>query len=179
MKKNVEEITLTRRAHLQALLAAAVAATVPGGIPARAADMPSAVPELAYLGAEQAKILLSVTRTLFPHDMLGDRFYWPIVSSIDVAMSDQANERAVTTGLAALGAGFSELDQAGREVALGKLEGSPFFSLAYTETINGLYTNKELWKLFGYEGSSVEHGGYINRGFDKIDWLPKDGESVQ
>lgn len=179
MKQQQEEIMLSRRAHLQAMLAAAVAAAVPAGVPALAADEPTAAPKLIRLNSEQAQTLLSVTRTLFPHDLLGDRFYWPIVSSIDAAMSDQANERAVTTGLAALGAGFSGLDQAGREVALGKLEGSPFFSLAYTETINGLYTNKELWKLFGYEGSSVEHGGYINRGFDKIGWLPKDGEGVQ
>ena len=177
--KQLEEITLTRRAHLQALLAAAVAAAVPAGVPALAADEPRAAPKLIRLNSEQAQTLLSVTRTLFPHDILGDRFYWPIVSSIDAAMSDQANERAVTTELAALGAGFSELDQAGREATLGKLEGSPFFSLAHTETINGLYTNKELWKLFGYEGSSVEHGGYINRGFDSIDWLPKGGEGVQ
>jgi len=177
--KQLEEITLTRRAHLQALLAAAVAAAVPAGVPALAADEPRAAPKLIRLNSEQAQTLLSVTRTLFPHDILGDRFYWPIVSSIDAAMSDQANERAVTTELAALGAGFSELDQAGREATLGKLEGSPFFSLAHTETINGLYTNKELWKLFGYEGSSVEHGGYIKRGFDSIDWLPKGGEGVQ
>src|ERR1700732_2043427 len=30
-----------------------------------------------------------------------------------------------------------------------------------------------LWPKFGYEGSSAEHGGYIKRGFNDIDWLPK------
>ena len=34
-----------------------------------------------------------------------------------------------------------------------------------------LYNNKEIWPKFGYEGSSAEHGGYINRGFNDIDWL--------
>jgi hypothetical protein len=27
--------------------------------------------------------------------------------------------------------------------------------------------------MFGYEGSSVEKGGYLGRGFDDIAWLPK------
>ena len=177
--KKLEEITLTRRAHLQALFAAGVAAAVPGGVPAWAADEPSTAPDLEHLDATQATILLAVTRTLFPHDMLGDRFYWPVVASIDAAMSGAATSKAVSAGLAALGADFAGLDAAAREAALAKLEGTPFFTLAYNETINGLYTNKELWQLFGYEGSSVEHGGYINRGFDKIDWLPTNEEGAQ
>jgi len=28
-----------------------------------------------------------------------------------------------------------------------------------------------VWPKFGYEGSSSERGGYINRGFDDINWL--------
>lgn len=176
--KNKEEITLTRRAHLQALIAATVAASIPGGLRTLAAEQ-AAAPDLARLNTAQARVLLGVTRTLFPHEILGDRFYWPIVASIDAAMSDESTAEAVRTGLAALGAGFAELDAAAREAALARLEGTPFFTLAYNETINGLYTNRELWKLFGYEGSSVEHGGYINRGFDKIDWLPADGEGAQ
>ena len=41
-----------------------------------------------------------------------------------------------------------------------------------TATINNLYTNLLVYRFFSFEGSSVEHGGYINRGFDDIDWLP-------
>ena len=37
----------------------------------------------------------------------------------------------------------------------------------------GFYNIKAEWPLFGEEGSSWEKGGYINRGFDDIDWLPK------
>ena len=85
--------------------------------------------------------------------------------------------RIVADGLQALGDNFSALDEASREQALGKLEGGPFFSLVYTATINGLYLNEELWMLFGYEGSSLEHGGYLYRGFDEVDWLPQDDGS--
>ena len=36
-----------------------------------------------------------------------------------------------------------------------------------------LYNQKDLWAKFGYEGSSADKGGYINRGFSDIDWLPQ------
>jgi hypothetical protein len=39
-------------------------------------------------------------------------------------------------------------------------------------TINNLYNNPLVYRLFGFEGSSVEYGGYIERGFDDIGWLP-------
>jgi hypothetical protein len=28
-----------------------------------------------------------------------------------------------------------------------------------------------MWKVLGYEGESASKGGYINRGFNDIDWL--------
>ena len=34
-----------------------------------------------------------------------------------------------------------------------------------------LYNQPAVWAKLGYEGSSAEHGGYIHRGFDDIDWL--------
>ena len=37
--------------------------------------------------------------------------------------------------------------------------------------ITGIYGNPEVWPLFGYEGPSADKGGYIDRGFDDIDWL--------
>jgi len=30
-----------------------------------------------------------------------------------------------------------------------------------------------VWKHIDYPGSSKEYGGYINRGFNDIDWLPE------
>jgi len=28
-----------------------------------------------------------------------------------------------------------------------------------------------VWPIFGYEGASFEYGGYIDRGFNDINWL--------
>ncbi len=61
-----------------------------------------------------------------------------------------------------------ELD---RVSILRDLQSTPFFQKVRGDLITGLYNNKEVWPKFGYEGSSVEYGGYIDRGFDDIDWL--------
>ncbi len=52
-----------------------------------------------------------------------------------------------------------------------RIEGSEFFRLLRTTTIEHLYRDKAVWQILGYEGSSVEFGGYVDRGFDDIDWL--------
>ena len=50
-----------------------------------------------------------------------------------------------------------------------------FFETVKAATMGGLYGNPRVAAFFGWEGSSVEHGGYINRGFDDIGWLPNKG----
>ncbi len=51
------------------------------------------------------------------------------------------------------------------------MENSEFFQLIRKDLVVSLYNQKEAWPKFGYEGSSFEHGGYLHRGFDDIDWL--------
>jgi hypothetical protein len=41
-----------------------------------------------------------------------------------------------------------------------------------TKTIGGLYGNPQVYQMFGYGGPSAELGGYIDRGFNDIGWLP-------
>jgi hypothetical protein len=38
--------------------------------------------------------------------------------------------------------------------------------------VRHLYNNPLVWRYFGYEGPSAHLGGYINRGFDDISWIP-------
>ena len=35
-----------------------------------------------------------------------------------------------------------------------------------------VYSDERTWHLVGYEGPSFDKGGYINRGFNDLDWLP-------
>ena len=51
------------------------------------------------------------------------------------------------------------------------MEESAFFQQIRGGLVTGLYNQKAVWPIFGYEGSSFEFGGYIERGFNDINWL--------
>jgi hypothetical protein len=51
-------------------------------------------------------------------------------------------------------------------------EGTPFFGFMRWNTSEIVMRDPQLWKVLGYQGSAIERGGYINGGFDDIDWLP-------
>ena len=56
---------------------------------------------------------------------------------------------------------------------LKKMGRTEFFEhVSGTSTVT-LYNDKETWDLLGYEGYSYDKGGYINRGFNDLDWLPE------
>ena len=51
------------------------------------------------------------------------------------------------------------------------MEDSAFFQRIRGGLVTGLYNQKAVWPLFGYEGESYSQGGYIDRGFNDINWL--------
>ncbi len=55
---------------------------------------------------------------------------------------------------------------------------SPFFKKIQGTAVVSLYNNDLAWRHFGYEGPSFPHGGYINRGFDDLSWLPDPPENA-
>jgi hypothetical protein len=170
--KKLNRLNQTRREHVQSLFALVAASTLP--VFSSADDGAFTPPQTVNLSDNQALQMLAVARALFPHDMLSDRYYWPVVSAIDNGASDEATAALLKNGLESLGPGFPQLDAQAQEAALASLEGSGFFAFVHGQTVNGLYANPEIWPMFGFEGSSVEHGGYLHRGFDQIDWLPQE-----
>ena len=58
-----------------------------------------------------------------------------------------------------------------RVAILQDIEGDGFFQAIRGSLVVGLYNQKAVWPLFGYEGASAHKGGYIDRGFDDIDWV--------
>ena len=58
-----------------------------------------------------------------------------------------------------------------RFALLAEAQNGPLFKKVRGDLVTGLYGQPEVWPRFGYEGSSWEKGGYIDRGFDDIDWL--------
>jgi hypothetical protein len=141
-----------------------------------AAEPPSAgkqAVEFRSIDPAQARLLAAVARSLFPHDFLGDETYMRIAAAIDAkAAADQATAAILQAALAAFPHDFTAMPEAQREDHVRRLERSPFFELVYAQTLTGLYGDPAVSALLGYEGSSVEFGGYINRGFDDISWLP-------
>lgn len=118
-----------------------------------------------------------IARRLFPHDALPAGPYEEIATAlINRASSDARIAENMQAGISELDSGspmpWLERDEVQQLAAIKRLEGGEFFRLMRSTTIEHLYRNKEVWKLLGYQGSSVEFGGYVDRGFDNIDWLP-------
>jgi hypothetical protein len=139
---------------------------------------PAFAGEMKVLSATDAKTLLAVSRTLFPHDNIEDGYYMNVVAAIDDKCAGDKKildmvKQAVGKLDEGMGKPFADGSEIARTNLLKTMEQSEFFALAHGETLNNLYGNPRIWKMFGYEGSSVEYGGYIERGFDDIKWLPK------
>jgi hypothetical protein len=58
------------------------------------------------------------------------------------------------------------------------LAGTPFFGYLRWIASEIVMRDPALWETLGYQGSSIEHGGYLYRGFDDIDWLPQSGQGM-
>jgi hypothetical protein len=137
--------------------------------------------EATTLKPETIQTLILLSRDIYPHDNLSDRYYAVAVKGFDAAAAkDPAKktlfEDGVTTldGLAA-NSGASRYAtigwEADRLAVLAGIEQTPFFAAVRSSLVVALYNQKEVWPLFGYEGSSADKGGYIERGFSDIDWI--------
>ena len=69
---------------------------------------------------------------------------------------------------------FVGLEEKEKLAAVLAIEGSPFFEAMRAATARHLYDDRALWPRFGYEGASSHLGGYIERGFDDIDWISEE-----
>src|SRR4051794_38781766 len=139
--------------------------------------------DAAALTPATLKTLVKVARDIYPHDFLGDSYYITAIKPWDgKAAKDPAVKSLISDGITRLDqnardrhkVAYAEVPwEADRVVLLKEIEQSDFFQKVRGDLIVSLYNQKEVWPRFGYEGSSAEHGGYINRGFADIDWLPK------
>ena len=126
------------------------------------------------LDAHAQATLTAMARALYPHDFLDDAPYNRVVDIV-AAEADAAGRTRLADGVAALDAAlerpFVALSEKEKVTALYAIEGSQFFEVMRAGTARHLYDNRALWPRFGYEGASSHLGGYIERGFDDIDWI--------
>ena len=112
---------------------------------------------------------------MYPHDALPDDVYARVGEKLAEAVrEDAATRRTIEDGVSALNDGrpFAERSADEQLEALEALEGSDFFELVRATAVTEVYSDQRTWQLVGYEGPSFDKGGYIDRGFNDLDWLP-------
>jgi hypothetical protein len=134
--------------------------------------------EVTNLTPDQMRTLIQLARDIYPHDRVPDRFYAIAVKGHDdKADKDPAHKELIVTGLAELDkaagpGGYLGLGwEADRVAILRGIDETPFFQAVRSDLVVSLYNQQDLWPIFQYEGESYSKGGYIDRGFDDIDWL--------
>ncbi|MGB0904085.1 MAG: Twin-arginine translocation pathway signal, partial [Mangrovicoccus sp.] len=127
--------------------------------------------EVEYLKPETMATLIQMARDIYPHDQVSDEFYAIAVKGYDTADAAPGIEAGVAAlNDAAREIGFARYTDIGwerdRVTLLRSLEDTAFFQQIRGGLVTGLYNQKAVWPIFGYEGESYSKGGYIDRGFD-------------
>ena len=136
------------------------------------------------LNEAQGASILRMVQDIYPHPgLLELSHYQAIAATVAQGADDDADTaKTLTDGLALLDAKSQELfdvpyseieDADAREGVLRHFQNEGFFQSVRWAAYFGIYNNKDVWPLFGYQGSSVEHGGYIDRGFSDITFVPE------
>ena len=173
---NNKNSSISRRKFLGSVgcgVAGTVVATTMIGCATASEDKTSVIsmPESGHI----SQTLLVMAKDIYPHAMLENKYYQKIVDDLanqektligeGIAMLDQLSVEKLVQPFVKVG---YEPD---RIRILRSLEDGPFFGKVRGALMFGIYDNKDLFHLFGYQGSSWEKGGYIDRGLNELDWL--------
>jgi hypothetical protein len=124
-----------------------------------------------------AEAVAALARTLYPHVALPDSVYARVSGKLDeAAREDAAQAQVINDGVADLdGRGDEPFVARSGEQQLADakaIAGSDFFELVRSTAVVEVYSDPQTWKAMGYEGPSFAQGGYLERGFNDLDWLP-------
>jgi len=139
-------------------------------------DGPPTEPDVP--GSEKAhRMLTRLLRVTYPHDAFPDGPYERTATAVqEEAATDAGDDRALSQGLLSLDRAadgdFLALSDGDVETLLRDRADDYFFVRIRSTAVVALYDDKEVWDLLGYEGASYDKGGYVDRGFDDLDWLP-------
>ena len=123
------------------------------------------------------RTLTRMVQVMFPHSSFPDGPYHRTAQAILAAAEEDLRLKAqLAQGIVDLHAAsegqFEDLDDAAALALLTGLSHGAFFQGIRAQVITSLYDDREVWQLLGYEGESFEQGGYLDRGFNDLDWLP-------
>lgn len=119
----------------------------------------------------------ALIKVAFPHRGLAPAFYLDVaqvyvkeIAARPAAISEHDRGLALLDGSHI--APFADLPTVIQKALVEKVDEEPFFKALLWRGAELIYRDRAVWKMVGYEGSSLEYGGYHDRGFDDIDWLP-------
>jgi hypothetical protein len=133
---------------------------------------------MSLLSSRERQTLVRLLRVAYPHDSFPAG---PYERTADAVLDAAARDPRL---LAQLVQGLGDLDVL-REVPFAELAGdaaltvlrgvqdTPFFRSIISIAVVKLYDDHEVWDLLGYEGPSYDKGGYLERGFNDLNWLPE------
>ena len=144
--------------------------------------------ELKAIKPDTMATMVQMARDIYPHDRIPDKYYAKAVRGFDEkSVEDKALHTMIEESRLDLDArsgkalldkygkkegGYLDLGwEADRVAILRDIEDTEFFQAMRGSLVVGLYNQKAVWPFFGYEGASFPHGGYIDRGFDDIEWV--------
>jgi hypothetical protein len=124
--------------------------------------------------ASELRMLTTLVRRMFPHDGFPEGPYERTAAAILAAGEEDPRLAAqLSQGLRELEAKrFGELDADAALAYLREISATTFFASVRGKFILTFYDDREVWKLLGYEVDSFAQGGYADRGFADLDWLP-------
>lgn len=145
-----------------------------GGFPAVSAW--AASHDTALTGTDLETLAIMV-RVLLPHEFLADEDYLRLAARIDGRLvGDPALRQLIADGIVQMNAisqgNWLDASVDDKLGVMEALQDEAFFGQLLNAAIDALYQDPTVYRRLGYEGSAIEFGGYLNRGFDDIDWLP-------
>ena len=129
-------------------------------------------PESPALDEHQMDTLVRLLKVMYPHHQFPDGPYERCAEIVRVsAQTDLSAELARLDALA--GGSFRDADDTSLRQLVDGLGQDDAIVAVHSVAVNVLYDDHEVWTILGYEGSSFDKGGYIDRGFNDLDWLPE------
>lgn len=124
------------------------------------------------------RTLVRMLEVMYPHESFPRGPYERTAQAVfDAVAGDPHRQAKLRQGLSDLdclrSTPFIELDGAVALTILRGIQDAPFFLDVLGVAGVAFYDDHEVWDLLGYEGPSFDKGGYLERGFNDLNWLPE------
>ena len=166
---------MDRRQFILRLSRIAVAISAAGWfVQARAGDTSGA----NVSAHNQAALIAELSYQLLPIQAPQSALYQSVVHALMNQLTQRPGaaeliRQGVETFNGFTGKPWLELTAKERRQVIQALFDTPFVSMVRWTTQEVVLRDRQIWNQLGYQGSSIEKGGYLHRGFDDIDWLPE------